>query len=78
MINVSSLTEADRGRWVEYCPPWGEPQRGRIQSWTNTLVNVVFRCGNWDDYQNYPGARSLPEHLTFIEPAAGQVPHDAS
>jgi hypothetical protein len=68
MIDIRSLTDADRGRWVEYSArPCSEPERGRIKSWNERFIYVVYRCGGyWDDYQNYTAAPTLPEDLQFV------------
>ena len=54
MININTLTKNDIGRWVTYTAPHGEQERGRIKSWNDTFIFVVYNCaGEWDNYQNY-------------------------
>jgi len=66
MIEIESLKESDVGRWVEYCPAFGKRQKGRIKSWNNKFVFVVYHCDdNWNDYQNYTAAATLPDALSF-------------
>jgi len=50
MIPIASLTDADQGRWVIYHAMPGHLERGRIKSWTNQFIYVVFHCPDdqWD------------------------------
>jgi hypothetical protein len=67
MIEIDNLTQADRGRWVQYrdrCD--SKPDSGRIKSWNTKFIFVVYRCaGRWDDYENYTGVATDPSDLSF-------------
>jgi hypothetical protein len=68
MIRIKNLTEADRGRWVEYRPSHGETERGRIKSWNDQFVFVIFRCdGEWNSFKDFIGAATDPNDLTFSD-----------
>ena len=64
MIDIEKLSPADIGRWVTYCIRPPATERGRIKSWSQKFIYVVFHCGgNWDHYADYTAAPTLPEHL---------------
>ena len=68
MIKIAELTEADKGRWVEYSSrlPNSE-QNGRIKGWNDMWVFVVYGCDdNWDRYGDYTGCITDPKDLRFI------------
>src|SRR5260221_12882301 len=44
MIQIKELGPQDVGKWVEYRGGAGESERGRITSWTDKYVRVVYRC----------------------------------
>jgi len=69
MIDIKSLTDADKGRWVEYTPPFnGKKWNGRIKSWNDHLVFVVFNCdGFWENYAEYTAEATAPNYLEFKE-----------
>jgi hypothetical protein len=69
MIPIASLTDADRGRWVIYHAMPGHLERGRIKSWTNQFIYVVFHCPDdqWDNFEDYTAAPTRPEDLEFFE-----------
>jgi hypothetical protein len=63
---IGTLTKADVGRWVWYHPNWGERQAGRIKSWNDKFVFVVYKCaGNWEAFKDYTAAATKPEDLEF-------------
>jgi hypothetical protein len=68
-MNIAALTAHDIGRWVTYHdPPHGTPEIGRLKSWNNETVFVVFKCaGNWDRFQDYTGQGCDPERVTFSD-----------
>jgi len=67
MINVNRLEETDVGRWVEYRPSVGPKVEGRIKSWNEKWIFVVYYCdGKWDEYQNYTAAATEPNDLYLI------------
>ncbi|MBE3036995.1 MAG: hypothetical protein IMZ70_07960 [Candidatus Atribacteria bacterium] len=62
IITLSELTEKDKGRWV-LCKL---KEVGRIKSWNDLWVFVVYHCdGQWDNYTNYTATATKPEELTF-------------
>ena len=66
MIEINALNDSDVGRWVEYCPRVGDREKGRIKSWNDKFVFVVYNCDdNWGDYQNYTAAATYPNALSF-------------
>jgi hypothetical protein len=66
MINIASLSTTDRGRWVIYRAHPDHVERGRIMTWSNQFVYVVYRCaGQWDRFEDYMPAPTLPEDLEF-------------
>ena len=66
MISISTLKEYDRGRYVIYSDTTGNKERGRIKSWNNIFVFVVYNCDeNWDNYRNYTAAATRPQDLTW-------------
>jgi len=67
IINIKNLSKtSDLGRWVSY-KSHGKVTNGRIKSWNDKFVFVVYHCDNdWDDYRNYTAAATRPEDLTFI------------
>jgi hypothetical protein len=68
MIDISSITEADRGRWVIYSKG-PRTNRGRILRWNSRFIFVVFWCNDkWDEYENYTAAATRPEDVCFAEP----------
>lgn len=71
MINIGQLTPRQVGEYVTYTDGVGDTERGRLKSFTDTTVYVVFKCGDqWDNYQNYTGQGCSPADLVFIDPAA--------
>jgi hypothetical protein len=66
MIPIASLTDADRGQWVVYGGRFGLIERGRIKSWNNRFIHVVYYCdGHWDQWEEYTAASTLPDYLVF-------------
>lgn len=66
MINIRNLTDEDVGRWVVYTDGAGEDQLGRIKSWNDMWIFVVYHCADeWDNYQDYTGAATTPSDLKF-------------
>jgi len=71
MIDLDTLTEHDKGRWVVYTPTLGPVERGRLKTWNHLFVFVVYRCANqWDRYEEYTAAATCPEDLVFSTEAA--------
>lgn len=68
MIDLALLTTNDLGRWVEYNGAAGEIERGRLKSWNEEFIFVVYKCsGEWKRFQDFTGQATRPEDLHFIE-----------
>lgn len=68
MISVSNLRSEDRGRWVEYTGGAGEKERGRLKSWNQHFIFVVYKCdGQWNRYSDFTGQATDPSDLRFIK-----------
>jgi len=66
MIDIQELTLKDKGKWVTYLPTM---ERGRIRSWNNKYIFVVYHCNEeWDRYFDFTGAATKPNYLTFDIP----------
>ncbi len=67
MINIKELTKRDTDRWVLYTPSWGGAEKGRIKSWNDKFIFVVYKCNNeWDNFHDYTGCATNPTELEFI------------
>ena len=67
MIEISDLTEKDKGRWVDYVPGQGRTERGKLKFWNNQFIFVVFHCaGKWKDYGNFTAEACKPEDVEFV------------
>ncbi len=69
MIDIRGLTRKDVGRWVTYTGGFNSPrERGRIKSWNDKYVFVVYKCREeWDRFQDFTGVATNPEELEFVE-----------
>jgi hypothetical protein len=66
MIFVENLTKEDIGRDVIYTNGVGDKEQGRIKSWNEKWIFVVYHCANdWDNYQDYTAAATSPSDLKF-------------
>ncbi len=66
MIDITKLKEDDIGKWVEYSPLKNHIEIGRIKSWNDKWVFVVYGCcGQWFRYQEYSATATAPKNLTF-------------
>lgn len=66
-VDITKLTESDIGRWVVYKPSFGKEERGRIKSWNDTYVFVVYKCDNqWDRFQDFTACATNPDDLMFV------------
>ncbi len=64
-VDISKLLKGDIGKWVRYHSN-PKDEAGRIKSWNDIFVFVVYKCGgDWDNYQNYTAAATRPEDLTL-------------
>lgn len=69
MVDIRKLTEKDIGKWVSYTGyPSGEIEIGKIKSWNDKYIFVVYRCANeWGRFKEYTGVATRPEDLKFTE-----------
>jgi hypothetical protein len=71
MIYIENLRPDDTGRWVKYERNHCVPEIGRIKSWSNEVVWVVYKCNNeWSRFQDFTGQATDPEDLNFIKKSA--------
>ena len=71
MIDIAELTKEDIGKWVVYTAPHGETEKGRIKSWNDNWVFVVYKCDHqWDRFQDFTGCSTNPEDLEFTTKGA--------
>jgi hypothetical protein len=67
MIQISSLSESDCGRWVIYSALSLHSERGRIKDWTDQVIYVVYQCDDqWDRFEEYTAQATNPEDLEFV------------
>jgi len=67
-IYICELSESDVGAWVEYDAPYADVEKGRIKSWTEKHVFVVFHCaGEWDNFADYTAKACEPSRLFRTE-----------
>ena len=68
MINVHSLTDENIGDWVGYLDSDGNiVEVGRIKGWNELFVFVVYKCDDWNKFQDYTAIASNPKHLKFLD-----------
>lgn len=68
MVKIKDLKQNDVGRWVRYTPQVGNEEIGRIKSWNEKFIFVVYKCDNqWERFQDFTAAATDPADLTFIE-----------
>lgn len=68
MINISKLTDKDVGRWVTYIDGMRKTEEGKLKSWNDKYIFVVYHCNNeWDCFKDFTGAATRPEDLYFKE-----------
>lgn len=66
MIDLDRMKESDVGRWVFYNNGY-DTERGRIKSWNDKFIFVVYRCDNqWHRFGDFTAAATKPEDLDFI------------
>ncbi len=69
MIDISKLNDESVGKWVVYTDGAGGKERGKIKSWNDSGIFVVYNTdGNWsgDNWKNYTAAHTRPEDLEFV------------
>jgi hypothetical protein len=65
MIAINSLTSKDIGRWVVYQPDRDCRVRGRLKSWTEDSILVVYGLTHWEDFADLTAMHTDPEKLDF-------------
>jgi len=66
MIDIATLKREHIGRWVLYTAHHGETEKGRLKSWNDTNIFVVYKCDNqWSRFKDYTGCATRPEDLRF-------------
>jgi hypothetical protein len=66
-VRIEDLTDEDIGRWVIYTAPHGKQEIGRIKSWNEQFIFVVYNCaGEWAEFDNYTAAATKPDDLTVF------------
>jgi len=66
-ISITELKDSDIGKWVCYTGGAGETEDGKIKSWNDDYIFVVYKCaGNWDRFQDYTGVATNPKDIKFI------------
>ena len=70
MIDIAELTKDDIGKWVFYKSEF-KPEKGRIKSWNDKFIFVVYKCGHqWDRFQDFTGCATESEDLEFTTKGA--------
>ena len=70
MINITDLKKEDIGKWVLYTASHGATETGRLKSWNDKFVFVVYKCGNeWNRHKDFTGQATKPEDLRFMDSA---------
>jgi len=66
MIDIAELRKEHIGAWVLYDPGCGRKEKGRIKSWNEHFIFVVYKCANeWGRYQEYTGCATKEADLRF-------------
>jgi hypothetical protein len=66
MIDLAELRKEHIGAWVLYTALHGSKEKGRIKSWNDKFIFVVYKCaGEWDRFQEYTGCATDPHDLRF-------------
>jgi hypothetical protein len=66
MIDIASLKREDIGRWVLYTAAHGATEKGRLKSWNDQFIFVVYKCGGeWHRFQDFTGCATNPEDLRY-------------
>jgi hypothetical protein len=78
VIYLKKLSDAFKGKWVVYSPH-SKREIGRLKSWSEHGVFVVYNCGDdWDDFENYTAALTPAKDLTIISPDSLACKHGHS
>jgi hypothetical protein len=66
MINIAELKKEDVGCWVLYENSSNIKEKGRLKSWNDKFIFVVYKCDNqWDRFQDFTGCATEPKDLKF-------------
>lgn len=66
MIDIAELKQKDIGRWILYEGSAGEKEKGKIKSWNDKFIFVVYKCNHeWNRFQDFTGCSAKPENLRF-------------
>lgn len=66
MIRIKDLRQSDIGKWVKYNNGYGGDEVGRIKSWNEHNIFVVYKCNNeWDRFQDFTGQATKEGDLVF-------------
>jgi hypothetical protein len=73
MIYITDLRPEHVGQWVRYRGRMGEWEEGRIKSWNDRYLFVVFKCdNNWDRFEDYTGQSCDLSTIDFIDPPSAR------
>jgi len=62
MIDIERLRKEDVGAWVLF----RGRELGRIKSWNERYIYVVYHCDNeWERFEEFTAAPTVPEDLDF-------------
>jgi len=62
------ISDAQKGQWVEYQAGGSAPEVGRIKTWDDTHIFVVYSCAHdWDRYEEFTGVATAPGTLRVKE-----------
>lgn len=66
MIDLATLKKSEIGRWVLYTAGDGSTEKGRLKSWNDKFIFIVYKCaGEWDRYKEFTGQATDPGDLRF-------------
>lgn len=66
MIDLSKITDADIGRWVEYNLGF-KREVGRIKSYNDKYIFIVYHCDDdWEQFSDYTAEATNPMDLRFL------------
>jgi hypothetical protein len=70
MLDKIRKSDLKKGMWVAYIANQvnygGEIEVGRVKSWNDKFVFVVYKCAeNWDRYEDYTGVATKIEDLVI-------------
>jgi len=66
MLYIKDLKSEDVGKWVLYKPSYGDIEKGKIKSWNEKFIFVVYKCDEqWERFQDFTGCATDPNDLNF-------------